>query len=233
MANKDAPPAPKPLEELLPKEQRERWYLMPSLWDADRPGGVGLDSDEVEEEEEEEEGSDAAVRGRKPRRRGGKAGGQLAAEDPSRWYTLRPRLVPDSTPHVLATLPEEREALAALCCGGDVGEAVPVLPPGGPTPWPEKGNKWYTLDNKPRFRQQQLWEVTKEAGQYNEWDQAQADDVVAPRFYDAKDRWIDMPPVDDLTGFRADGPADQPVRSFHPPWRSHRGDQLLASVFSP
>jgi len=202
MANKDAPPAPRPVEELLPKEQRERWYLMPSLWDADRPGGGRLDDDE-EDEEDEEEGSDAAVRGRKPRRRGTVSPGQVSPEDPTRWYTLRPHQVPDSTPHVLATLPEEREALAALCCGGDVREAVPVLP-GDPTPWPEKGSKWYTLDNTPRYRQQQLWEVTKERGQYNEWDQAGPDDVVAPRFYDAKDRWIDMPPVDDLTGFRAD-----------------------------
>ena len=207
LPNKDAPPATKSLEELLPKEQRERWYLMPSLWDADRPAGAGLGDDD-EEEEEDEEGGDAAVRGRKPsRRHGGKAGSRVAAEDPSRWYTLRPRLVPESTPHVLATLPEEREALAALCCGADMREAVPVHP-GGPTPWPEKEDKWFTMDNKPRYRQQQLWEVPKEAGHYNEWDQAGPDDVVAPRFYDEKERWIHMPPVDDLTGFKA--AADDP-----------------------
>ena len=62
LPNKDAPPATKSLEELLPKEQRERWYLMPSLWDADRPAGAGLGDDD-EEEEEDEEGGDAAVRG--------------------------------------------------------------------------------------------------------------------------------------------------------------------------
>jgi hypothetical protein len=199
--NKDAPRARHTPEEKLTAaaaavDPRERWYLMPSVLDGDGApqGEEGDDFDEADPED--------AVRGR--RRRAG--GAPRVGEDPGRWYTMRPRLIPDSAPHVLATLPEERLELGWDCCASEAD--APPPPPGGPTPWPEKSGKWFTMDNKARFRQQQVWEVPPEQGQYNEWLQAAADDVVAPRFYDQPERWIHMAPIDDQTTFKhaADDP---------------------------
>jgi hypothetical protein len=140
----------------------------------------------------------------------------LAAED-GRWYRMKPKAIPDDAPHVRAPSPEtlaraERDHRGRLIAEGEA------------TPWPERRNedKWYRLDRHQVYRQQAAWEMPPEVGGYDEWNMCDPADCVKPRYYDQKERWYRMPPVDDGSKYKEPvvepEPEPQYCRTNARPW---------------